>query len=153
MPMKRVAAAIASLDHNTIAALLDGETVELDGFTLAGGDLVVTRSPREGTVVATEASISVALDTEISDDLAIEGVARELVNRVQGLRRQLDLDVTDRIDLVWSSSDAPIVAAFATHEAMIAAEILAETIVEGENHGEPFAIGDANVMLSVLADF
>jgi isoleucyl-tRNA synthetase len=150
--MKRIAAVIASLDHDTIAALLDGETLESDGFTLAGGDLVVTRSPREGTVVATEASISVALDTDISDDLAVEGVARELVNRVQGLRRQLDLDVTSRIDLVWSSSHAPIAAAFATHGAMISAEILAETINEGENDGKSFAIGDTSVVLSVLAE-
>jgi isoleucyl-tRNA synthetase len=149
--MKRVAAAIASLDHDTIAALLDGETLELDGFTLAGDDLVVTRSPREGTVVATEGSISVALDTEISDDLAVEGVARELVNRVQGLRKRLDLDVTDRIDIVWSSSDAPVAEAFSTHQDMIATEVLAETITEGENDGEPFAIGDINVTLSVSA--
>ncbi len=147
--MKRVAVAIASLDHRSIAALLDGEDMEVDGFTLTAADLVVTRTPREGTVVATEGSISVALDTQLTEVLAIEGAARELVNRIQGLRRQLDLDVTDRIDLTWSSSDGTLAAAFATHGDTIAAEVLAETISEDLIEGETFQVGNAEVTISI----
>jgi isoleucyl-tRNA synthetase len=147
--MKKIAAVIASLDHQTIAGLLDGAEQEVDGFTLTAADLVVTRTPREGTVVATEGSISVALDSELSESLAVEGAARELVNRIQGLRRQLDLDVTDRIRLTWSSGDGTIAAAFATHGDMIAAEVLAETISEDSIDGEIFVIGNAEVTLTV----
>ena len=147
--MKSVAAAIASLGHQEIAELLDGMTHDVDGFTLTAADLVVTRSPRDGTIVQTEGSLSVALDTEISDNLAAEGVARELVNRIQGLRRQLDLNVTDRVDLVWASPDESIGAVLATHGDMISSEVLAETMIEGTPDGEVFTIGDTTVTISI----
>jgi isoleucyl-tRNA synthetase len=147
--MKRVAALIASLDHGTIADLLDGSTYGSEGIVLDASDIVVSRIPREGTVVASEGSISVALDTEISEALAVEGMARELVNRVQGLRRQFDLAVTDRIDVLWASTDESVSAAFDTHRDMIAAEVLAETLTEESNEGEIFTIGDATVAISV----
>ena len=147
--MKRVAALIASLDHVTIADLLDGSTYSSEGVVLGASDLVVSRIPREGTVVAAEGSISVALDTDISEELAVEGMARELVNRVQGLRRQLDLAVTDRIDVIWASPHKSVSAAFDDHLDMIAAEVLAETMTEGSNEGEIFTIGDATVTISI----
>jgi len=147
--MKRAAAAIASLDHATIAGLLDGETREVDGFTITAADLMVTRSPREGTVVATEGSISVALDTEISEDLVVEGMARELVNRIQGLRRQLDLDVTDRVDLKWWSTDPSVAAAFSVHGDTISSEVLATTTTAAANEGETYVIGDADVTIAI----
>ena len=147
--MKRVAALIASLDHVTIADLLDGSTYSSEGVVLGASDLVVSRIPREGTVVAAEGSISVALDTDISEELAVEGMARELVNRVQGLRRQLDLAVTDRIEVLWASADESVSAAFDTYRDMIAAEVLAETITEEPNEGETFTIGDATVTISI----
>ncbi|MCL1602184.1 MAG: isoleucine--tRNA ligase [Actinomycetia bacterium] len=146
---KRVAALIAALDHATIADLLDGSTYSSEGIVLEASDIVVSRIPREGTVVAAEGSISVALDTDISEELAVEGMARELVNRVQGLRRQSDLAVTDRIDVIWASPHASISAAFDDHLDMIAAEVLAETMTEGSNEGEIFTIGDATVTISI----
>jgi isoleucyl-tRNA synthetase len=147
--MKRVAALIASLEHATIADLLDGSTHSSEGIELRASDIVVSRVPRDGTVVATEGAISVALDTEISEELAVEGMARELVNRVQGLRRQFDFAVTDRIDLRWTSPDGPVSAAFDIHRDMIATEVLAETMTQEPNKGETFTIGDATVTISV----
>ena len=126
--MGEVAAAVSSLDHATIASMLDGATVEIGGFTLGESDLVVSRTPREGTVVATEGSLSVALDTTLDADLETEGMAREIINRVQAMRRDLDLNVTDRIDLVWDSDSEGVVAAFNRFVDLIAAEVLAETV-------------------------
>ncbi len=147
--MKRVAAMIAALDHDTISNLLDGSTLERNGFSLTSSDIIVSRLAREGTVVATDRSISVALDTQISTDLQIEGVARELINRIQGARRDLGLAVTDRVDLVWSSENASVVDAFADHGSMIAGEVLAETVTESSNDGETFDLGTATVTLTV----
>jgi isoleucyl-tRNA synthetase len=147
--MKRVAAIIASLDHETIVDLLDGGSHTSDGVTVTSADIVVTRSPRDGTVVATEGSISVVLDTKISEDLAVEGVARELINRIQGVRRQLDLNVTDRIDVEWSTTSRIVATAFDTHGDMIASEVLARTMTEAPNNGEPFTIGESTVTLAI----
>jgi isoleucyl-tRNA synthetase len=130
--MGDVATAISSLDHGTIASMLDGETVEVDGFTLEASDLVIARSPREGTVVATEGSLSVALDTTLDADLETEGMAREVVNRVQAMRRDLDLRVTDRIALTWNSDADMVVEAFTRHRDLIAGEVLATSIERDE---------------------
>ena len=147
--MKRIAGIIASLDHQVIADLLDGATFTSDGFTLSSADIVVTRSPRDGTIVATDGSVSVALDTAISDDLCVEGIARELVNRIQRVRRTLKLDVTDRIDLTLSSESATIVSAFGSYGDMISGEVLADTITEGPNEGETFDLGGSTVAITV----
>jgi len=82
--MKTVAAIISNLDHDAIVGLLDGRSVSVDGFTFDQDDIVVSRTPLPGTVVASEGSISVALDSTITEHLEIEGLARELVNRIQG---------------------------------------------------------------------
>ncbi|MEN8239647.1 MAG: isoleucine--tRNA ligase, partial [Actinomycetota bacterium] len=146
--MKTVAAGIAGLDHATIAALLDGGSVDVSGFSVTADDIVVSREPREGTVVASDRNISVALDTTIDDSLAVEGMARELINRIQNARRHLDLDVSDRIALAWMSDDTAVTAAFDRHADLIAGEVLATDLSEADlSHVEQTPIGEAGVCL------
>lgn len=148
--MKRVASIIAALHHDTIAALLDGDTIEFEALSLTRADIVVTRTPRAGTVVATEGSISVAFDIEITDDLRIEGLAREIISRIQGVRKALDLEVTERIIVEWSSGDSKVTNAFEQHSRLIADEVLAVSIEQRESaQGERFDLGEATVTLSV----
>jgi isoleucyl-tRNA synthetase len=123
-----VAGEIAALDHTSIAALLEGRDLVIRDTTLTADDIVVSRTPHEGTVVATEGTITVALDTTLTNDLRTEGVARELVNRIQLLRRSDGLDVTDRIALRWASDSEPIVTAFQQFGDFIAGEVLALAI-------------------------
>lgn len=150
--MGDVSRAIAALDHDTIASLLDGGSVEAEAFTLSASDLVVTRSPREGTVVATEGSLSVALDTTLDASLEIEGMAREIVNRVQAIRRDLDLNVTDRINLRWNTDAEVVGEAFAHHADLIASEVLATTVVHDESQsGEAVDLLEFHATLAVEA--
>ncbi|MGB5434030.1 MAG: isoleucine--tRNA ligase [Acidimicrobiia bacterium] len=123
-----VAGEIAALNHSSIAALLEGGELAIRGTAVTADDIVVSRTPREGTVVASEESITVALDTTLTDELRTEGVARELVNRIQSLRRSDGLDVTDRIALRWASDSGPIVTAFEQFGDFIAGEVLARSI-------------------------
>ncbi len=147
--MKTVAAIISNLDHDAIVGLLDGRSVSVDGFTFDQDDIVVSRTPLPGTVVASEGSISVALDSTITEHLEIEGLARELVNRIQGIRRRLDLDVTDRIDIVWSSDHLEVASAFDRHAGMISGEVLADSITQSvDAQGEEYDLGKATVRLS-----
>ncbi len=131
-----VAAAVAALDHGQVTDLLDRGTITVNGVTLAAEDVVVARTPREGTVVATEGGITVALDTTLSDDLRTEGLARELVNRIQLLRRSEGFAVTDRIEVHWASDDDGIVSAFEDYGAFIGGEVLAPTISRGAAEAE-----------------
>ena len=123
-----VAGEIAALEHSSIAALLEGGELVIRDTTLSADDIVVSRTPHEGTVVATEGTITVALDTTLTYELRSEGVARELVNRIQLLRRSDGLDVADRIALRWTSDSGPIVAAFEQFGDFIAGEVLALSI-------------------------
>ena len=110
----------------------------------------MVREPREGTVVATEGSLSVALDVGIDEELRIEGVAREIINRTQSARRDADLDVVDRVTLHWSSDDADVVTAFERHGELIAGEVLATSIVrEGYEIGTDVDLLGATVSLEV----
>jgi isoleucyl-tRNA synthetase len=123
--VREVAAAIAALDGAAIGALLEGRTVELAGHDIAASDITVQRTPKSGRVVAADGNVSVALDVELTDELIAEGLAREFINRIQQVRRDLDLDVTDRISVRWATDDAATAAALEFHGALISAEVLA----------------------------
>jgi isoleucyl-tRNA synthetase len=97
--MKLVAGAVETLDAAALRAILDGGTVELEGETLSADDLIFHREPLPGRVAESEAGITVLLDTEPNAALEQEGLARELINRVQNLRKAADLEVSDRINL------------------------------------------------------
>ncbi len=116
--MKEIAAAFGSLDQKTITAIQTAETagesyiLPLQGgdVTLAPGDFQITSEDMPGWLVASEGSLTVALDVEISDELRLEGISRELVNRIQNIRKSSGFEVTDRVR-VTIFSDAPDVAA------------------------------------------
>lgn len=147
---KAVAAAIEALGHDDIAALLDGATVAVAGEDIRLGDIVVQRVPREGTVVASEGPISVALDAVLTDELRSEGIARELVSKLQALRKDAGLAVTERISVSWGSADPEVAEAFARHGAMIAGEVLAETVERSATtEGEIIDVAGRPVLLSI----
>jgi isoleucyl-tRNA synthetase len=107
--MKAVASAVTALTADQAAALAGGRPVaiNLDGedVTLEPDDVTVLRSPRPGMVVAAEGDVIVALETELTPELVREGLAREFVSKVQALRKDSDLEVTQRIQLVVAASD------------------------------------------------
>jgi isoleucyl-tRNA synthetase len=127
--MKEVAGEVATLDEAAIRMLLDGGTVEVAGEVIGADDVIVSRAPRPGTVVETSGALAVSLDTSIDEELAVEGVARDIVSRVQTMRREAGLAMTDRIRLRWSSEDPLAHNAFETHSEFIASEVLADEVV------------------------
>lgn len=99
--MKAIAALVAQMDQEAIAALeadgvfellVDGQKVEL-----SREDVEITSNDMPGWLVATEGRLTIALDVHLTDELLAEGVARELVNRIQNLRKDSGFEVTDRI--------------------------------------------------------
>jgi isoleucyl-tRNA synthetase len=122
-------ALVAGLRAGTASVLLGDETV-----TLGEEDLVITETPREGWAVASDDGVSCALDLALDDTLLRAGLARDLVRAVQEARKRSGLDITDRIDLVWSTSDPSARAALLEHADQIAAEVLAITLAEGDPH-------------------
>jgi isoleucyl-tRNA synthetase len=130
--MRDVASAIAALPPAALEGVLQGGTVTIAGRELAADDMIIDRTPREGTIVEAGTDLAVALDTHIPDELRLEGVARELISRLQRMRRDAGLEVTDRVGLVWWSDDPQVRAAFEAHTDQIAAEVLAASIKESD---------------------
>jgi len=97
--MKAVAAAVEKLDEAEIARLERGESIELEGETLSGEDITLARTALPGNASETQAGITLVLDTHVTPELAAEGLAREVVSRVQNLRRAAELSVSQRIKL------------------------------------------------------
>ena len=126
--MKAVAAAIAGLKG------FDG-AVTIEGVDVSSEDVLVTRSPKAGLVVASEGAVVVGLETALTPELVAEGDARELVSRVQAMRKAADFEVTQRLVLSVSSDDA-LRAALKAHLDYIKGETLAVEVELSPGSGE-----------------
>ncbi len=147
--MKIIAKAIESLDAAAVEHLLAGEQLDVDGITISSEDVVIDRRPRPGLVVAAEGSVTVALDCTVTRELRIEGLAREVVKRIQTLRRELELDVTDRILLTWETDSADLTEAFGVHSDYISDEVLATSVERGQDTKHEVVIGDASLRIGI----
>jgi len=106
--MKVAANAIAELNLEAIKKLQNGAKIslEIEGETLelTPEDVLLQRQEKEGLLVETDNRLTVALDTELNENLIQEGFAREFVNKVQNMRKEMDLDVMDRISISYQGS-------------------------------------------------
>ena len=133
--MKEIAAAFATLDQPTISAIQRAEaageayTLALPGgaVTLNPGDCQISSEDMPGWLVASQGALTIALDIEITPELRQEGLARELVNRIQNLRKSSGFEVTDRIT-VAIARNAALEAALARFGEYVCAQTLARDI-------------------------
>jgi len=130
--MKDLAVAIASLPQHDIAVLetngklsiaVGGQTAEI-----TASDVDIFSEDIPGRVVANEGQLTVALDITITDELKKEGIARELINRIQNLRKSCGFEITDKIHLSIQP-DERISAAVEEFKQYIATQVLAKYIV------------------------
>ncbi|NTU87635.1 MAG: isoleucine--tRNA ligase [Chlorobiaceae bacterium] len=151
--MKVLADAIRLMTHRQIA-LIEKEgrlTLDFDGrvFELERQDVEIMHEDIEGWLVASDEAqgIMVALDTEMNEELLMLGLARELVSRIQSLRKESGLEITDRIRLKVSGSDK-LLDAVERNDAYIKDETLASSLEtarydpEAENGAEESVNGE-----------
>ena len=133
--MKLMAQEISKLQPNHIQTLeADGSLmIELDGatFELTLDHVEIKTQDMPGWLVASEGDVTVALDININDELRLEGIAREFVNRIQNLRKELGFDVTDRIKIEYQG-DEEIIKSASLHHDYICNEVLANQFVHNE---------------------
>ena len=139
--MKVVAAAIAAMKSFTGSA-----TVE--GVELSAEDVLVTRTPKAGLVVASEGEVVVGLETALSPELVAEGIAREFVSHVQAMRKEADFEVTQRI-AVTVETDAEAKAALEVHLDYVKNETLASEFSFAEVAAEPMDLNGHEAKVSV----
>jgi isoleucyl-tRNA synthetase len=125
-------------------------TVDLEGqqaiVELADVEIISEDIP--GWLVANEGNLTVALEVELTDELRQEGMARELINRLQNLRKDSGFEITDHISVVIAPSehtDAAI-AAFADY---IQSQVLADTLTVAENDGAEIDFDDFKLNIKI----
>ena len=136
--MKGVAARINSLDQHEISELeKNGHlTIDVEGQQLVidATDVDIISEDIPGWLVSNEGNLTVALEVELNDELVKEGTARELINRIQNLRKDSGLEITDRIK-VTIAPDENTNSAIEAYSDYIKGQVLADEIVIAENDG------------------
>jgi len=136
--MKEASALIQEMTQDEISAFEKSNSFNLElrgeSYPLTLEDVVISSEDIPGWQVASDGEITVALDTTLNPELIAEGTARELVNRIQNIRKQLEFNVTDRIivNLEDHESVLPAVTDFGDY---IKDEVLATDIIMGKNSG------------------
>ena len=129
--MPEVAARIQALTTEDVHLLKSGGQLSVAGGEIGLTDIAVQRREKEGVVVALDNNLGVGLDIQLDDELIAECTAREFVNRVQNMRKDAGLDVSDRIH-VWVRGDTGLEQAVEQHRGYIAAETLALALHTGD---------------------
>ncbi len=128
---------IAKLDSaKVMETLSSGEalklTVEGTDVEIFKDDVLVDTQQKDGFVAASEAGFTAVLDTNLTDELIEEGYVREIISKIQTMRKDSGFEVTDRINVTFSGSDL-IADIFANNDAEIKAQLLADTVTRAEN--------------------
>jgi isoleucyl-tRNA synthetase len=137
--MKKAGALIRQMtpaDLKLDAGGFDVFKLEIDGkeLELFFDEIEIIRTPKEGLAVSENDGIVVALNTALNDDLITEGLAREFVNKIQNMRKEMDLEVTQRIRIGFKGDEA-VGTAVAFHLGYIETETLALSCAEGPLEG------------------
>lgn len=153
--MKAVAAAVAAMSAKEISSLENDGFVELtvadEPARIELADVEVLSEDIPGWLVANEGNVTVALDVTVTPELKLEGLARELVNRIQNIRKGRDYEITDRIKIVVDSKDEDVLKSVETYKDYIAGQVLAESIVAGQttDDAEKLDIDGASVDIAI----
>lgn len=135
--MKEVSAVINTFTKEDIQAIEKSGTLNRDGFNLVLEDVLISSEDIPGWSVASEGGLTVALDITLTDELRREGIARDFVNRVQNLRKDMGLAVLDKISIEVAKNDEVVSAALTEHKEYIRTETQALTLELKENVSDP----------------
>lgn len=97
--MKSIAAAINTMSQEDIAKFEETGTFMVAGYSLIPEDVEILTENMPGWLVMNEGALTIALDIELTESLLEEGIARELINRIQNIRKSAGFEVTDRIEV------------------------------------------------------
>ena len=150
--MKGIAAAMGNLSQEEISQLQTTGSYELEvegqKAVVEATDVEIISEDIPGWLVSNEGNLTVALDVELTDELLNEGMARELINRIQNIRKEIGLEITDRIN-VTLSPDSKVEAALAGFADYIKAQVLADNVCIADNDGISAEIEDLNINIKV----
>ena len=153
--LKQIQETLASLDGNAAMAQLKAEgTIKLDNINddvvLCEEDLLISMAQTEGYVSDSDGGVTVVLDTNLTEELIEEGMVREIISKLQTMRKEADFEVTDRIKVAYSGSEK-VGRIFEKYGENIQSVVLADEIVKGTLNGyqKEWKINGETVLLDV----
>ena len=140
-------AEIATMEQHGSVMVTAGESA----WTIVPDDVEIMREDIQGWLVETDGALMVALDTTLDDGLLAEGAARELVNRIQNMRKDAGFDIVDRITIVYTTGSA-LADRLASRQQYIMSETLAEEWVSGTpagDHTETVELNGESIIIAI----
>lgn len=149
--MKEVSAVIASLSKEEITQLEKKGSLGKGGFDLVLEDVLISSEDVPGWSVATDGMITAALDIQVTDELRREGIARDFVNRIQNLRKDLGMEVLDKIviEVERKGADEEVMNALGSYQAYITSETQALKLDVREHVAESMDVDLDDLILQV----
>ena len=151
--MKGIAAQMTMLSQEQIAQLENEGSLKLE---VAGQEAVVDAADVEiisedipGWLVSNEGNLTVALEVQLSDELLKEGMARELINRIQNIPKDIGFEITDRIKVTIATNEQTD-AAIADYAEYIKTQVLADSIEVAYNDGQEIDFDDFSINIKVV---
>jgi isoleucyl-tRNA synthetase len=150
--MKNVAAKMSALSQEEIASLETSGNISFDvegqQVTVEAADVEIISEDIPGWLVSNEGNLTVALEVELTDDLKKEGMARELINRIQNIRKDSGLEITDHI-VVTLAPNAEVEAAVEAYGELVKSQVLANDIKIAANDGSEIEFDDFKLNIKV----
>ena len=151
--IKKMMRKVSDLDQTSIGEFekTGSRSFEIDGevVTLHIEDVEIITQDVPGWLVANDGDLTVALDVSLSDELVTEGMSREIVNRLQNLRKDKGLDVQDKISIQYSTDNQSMKNAMKEHAAYIQREVQALSISEGKDAQNLLEIDGSSMNISI----
>jgi len=154
--VKPIAARVSQLTADEINNVERAGQLELDidgeQVTLGLEDIEIRHEDIEGWTIGSDDDVVVALDTSLTEELIDEGIAREFISRIQGMRKDADFEVTDRIQITIFTEEERLKQAIDRRESYICAETLAKNIVlaqEALEEGTDLSVNDLTCSVSI----
>lgn len=147
--MKEVAAVIATLDKNEISMLEKQGKHSKGGFDLVLDDVLISSEDIPGWAVATDGPITVALDITLTEELKKEGIARDFVNRIQNLRKEMGMEVLDKIQVEVEQDSDLVNTALREFSSYIQTETQAVDLLISSLVNEPVEVEMEDFVLKV----
>jgi len=152
----QIAKALNEVDgHAVMESFKNGQTINLDidgnKIELSESDVLVEVTQKEGYVSVSEKDITVVLDTNLTPELIEEGFVREIISKVQTMRKEANFEVQDRIKLYHAGNER-IAGIINRNKDIISEEVLADEIIEGtvEGYSKEWNINGEKVMMTVI---
>ena len=150
--MKAVAAAMSELTQEQIVELENTGNIDIDiegqKVSVQSADVDIISEDIPGWLVANEGNLTVALEVELNDELRKEGMARELINRIQNIRKEKGLEIIDRINVTVAPNDKSD-AAICSYGEYIKGQVLADNLVIAANDGAEVEFDEFKLKINI----